>query len=368
MERERLYEDAARHIAKTCLALKEGEHVLICGGIHQYDLLSKIALHARKLGAHPDLSISDDETSVRMLTEVDEKFILQDPRDHDFYMARLYDAALHIDAMQDRSKLAKVPSELLGKISAKKKPLQELKYENGRRTIAMAWPTKDRAARAGITLDELEEIFWNAVLLDLDEMNALHKKLEKVFEEGRKVRIRSEKGSDIVFDIGDRKVLIDAGHYDEQSSIRGEIMKNLPCGEVYTTPLEESPEGTAIFDEVYMQKGDAVKNLRCHFEKGKLVESSADENYQNFKSLWDAAEGDKDQIAEFAIGTNPAVLRPIGDPLFDEKVFGSVHLAIGESRMYGGKSEASIHWDFVMLEPSVEIDDKSILVKGKFVL
>ena len=360
------YEKAAKHIAKTCLNLEPGDHVLICGGIHQFDLLQKIALHARKLGAHPSVKVSDDDTSVRMLTEVDEKYLLAPISEHEEYMARLYNAAIHIDSMKDQSKMENVPTELLGKVGIRSKPLREIKYGCGRRTIAMAWPTEARAKRAGMTLPELEELFWKAVLIDLDEMNDLNAWLFEKFEKGCEVHITSAKGTDIKFRMDDRKVLIDAGHYTKEMVARGEIMKNLPCGEVYTTALEDSPEGTAIFDEVYMQKGDMVKNLKCRFEKGHLVDSSADENYDVFRNLWDVATGDRDRIAEFAIGTNPAVTRPIGDPLFDEKIFGSVHLAIGENRMYGGKADSSIHWDFVILEPTVIIDGETIVEAGKF--
>lgn len=82
--------------------------------------------------------------------------------------------------------------------------------------------------------------------------------------------------------------------------------------------------------------------------------------------MWESASGDKDQIAEFAIGTNPEIHKPVGDSLFDEKIFGSVHLAIGENKFFGGSSSASIHWDLVMQQPTVTIDNTTVLESGKF--
>jgi aminopeptidase len=161
--------------------------------------------------------------------------------------------------------------------------------------------------------------------------------------------------------------MVDSGHFTEEMVKKGDCMKNRPCGEVYTTAIESTPEGVAVFDAVFL-KGTVIENLKCTFKKGKLVESSADKNHEVFLELWNNASGDKDQIAEFAIGTNPEIKKPIGDSLFDEKIYGSVHLAIGENKFFGGSSTSSIHWDFVMQEPTVKIDDTFVLEKGKFLV
>jgi len=360
-----LYEQIAIKIVNKCLNVKDGEQVLISGGIHQYELLSKIALHTKIAGAHPTISVINDELYIRTMTEVDESVLLRDPTEHDKYIAGLYDAAIHIDSMVDQSKLQKISSELISKIGTKDHILRDIKYDAKRRTIAMSWPTKERADRAGLTEQEMADLFWKALTINLDEMDVLNKKLEAIYEKGSKVVITSEKGSNITFSIEDRRVMVDGGHYADGMVEEGDRIKNLPCGEVYTTALESTPQGTAIFDEVFL-KGMCIKNLKCEFKGGKLIKSSADENHDAFLELWDTATGDKDQIAEFAIGTNPEITKPVGDSLFDEKIFGSVHLAIGENKFFGGTSHASIHWDFVIQKPTVKIDDVLVLKDGIF--
>ena len=229
----------------------------------------------------------------------------------------------------------------------------------------MGWPTAEEAERAGLTLPQLRSVFWKAVMIDMDEMNRLNSSLVDVFARGRRVRMTSKKGTDITFSIADRRILVDGGHFTPEMVAQGEIIKNLPCGEVYTTAHEESPEGVVVFDEVYLN-GQRIVNLQLSFEAGRVVSSKAEENHEAFVSLWQSATGDYDRIGEFAIGTNPAVTQIIGDPLFDEKIYGSVHLALGENRMYGGTNSSSIHWDFVVLEPTVTIDDETVLSHGVF--
>jgi len=86
----------------------------------------------------------------------------------------------------------------------------------------------------------------------------------------------------------------------------------------------------------------------------------------SFWELLSASSGDKDRIGEFAIGTNPGVTEPIGYIALDEKIGGSVHIAIGMNERFGGRNKSNLHLDLVILKPAVWLDDKIILENGEF--
>lgn len=208
---------------------KKGEQVLITGGVHQFDLLGKISLYTKKAGGHPTISVSNDELYVRTMTEVDEDILLSPVTEHEKYIAGLYDAAIHIDAIVEHSKLDGISGELMAKIGTRDHVLRDIKYDAGRRSIAMSWPTEERAQRGGMSMQEMEELFWKALLIDLDEMSRLNCRLEEIYKSGDKVHITSEKGSDISFSIKGRRVMVDGGHYEPGMVEAGGRIKNLPA-------------------------------------------------------------------------------------------------------------------------------------------
>ena len=106
--------------------------------------------------------------------------------------------------------------------------------------------------------------------------------------------------------------------------------------------------------------------LLLTFKNGRIVNYDAKTGKKEFADTLAAATGDKDKIAEFAIGLNPEA-QFINDSLVDEKVLGTIHIAIGDNKgpAYGGKNSSSIHWDLIMTHPTVEIDGKTIMENGK---
>jgi len=100
---------------------------------------------------------------------------------------------------------------------------------------------------------------------------------------------------------------------------------------------------------------------------GRLKKYTAEEGLELFKKRYENGTGDKDRIGELGIGINPAMKKPIGHTLLDEKIFGSIHLALGENKMYGGNNSSSMHWDLVMQNPTLRVDDTTIIQNGKFI-
>jgi aminopeptidase len=219
----------------------------------------------------------------------------------------------------------------------------------------------------GIDFTTFDNAFWRAVGADTEKIFNLCDRIRQFLQKGDAVKIISAPGVELNFRIGDRRINRDDGVICDEDLASGDRTANLPFGEVYVAPLEETVCGEVLYPVVYC-KAQEVKNLRLRFENGRLVHSSAESNHELFSESFSRNTGDKDRIGEFGIGTNHEVSGVTGCVLLDEKIFGSVHLALGENRSYGGVNSSDLHWDMVIPKPEVYIDGQLFLKDGKFMV
>ncbi|GHH99365.1 aminopeptidase [Neobacillus kokaensis] len=204
------------------------------------------------------------------------------------------------------------------------------------------------ATMPGLTLDMLEE---GAITADYSEVERLTAKYCEILGNGEQVEIR--KGNDkLFFTIKGRKAIPSTGVFRE----KGES-GNLPSGESYIAPLEDSANGTITIDGSISGIGVLNEPVTLHVENGKLAAASGEKGKQLLELLGD---GEGRTIAEFGIGTNKKA-RLTGNVLEDEKVFGTVHIAFGSNKSFGGQTEAGVHIDCVIKEPIVFIDGERIV-------
>ncbi len=165
---------------------------------------------------------------------------------------------------------------------------------------------------------------------------------------GDKIRLTAKDGTDLTFSIKDRPVLPSLGFMTKEKIKKGDVGLNIPDGEVFIAPLEHSANGKILFDNVLPEGFGLIENLWAYFENGKIVKFSADGDGANkFEKFLDSNTGEKDRIAELGIGTNKKA-RFIGAILIDEKIYGTVHIAIGNNTgAYHGKNVASSHLDMI---------------------
>jgi len=146
---------------------------------------------------------------------------------------------------------------------------------------------------------------------------------------------------------------------------------NMPSGEIFTGPVEDSAEGYVHFSFPAVIRGREVEDVRLWFEKGKVVRATAGKGEAFLLKMLDTDEGAR-YLGEFAIGTNTGITRFTRNILFDEKIGGTFHLAVGAGYPEtGSRNQSSIHWDMICdLRQGGEIyvDDVLIYKDGKFVL
>lgn len=212
------------------------------------------------------------------------------------------------------------------------------------RWALVEYPTEAAATQAGMSLADYEDFVLDACLLDWDAEERRMRRIKERFDRAETVRIVGE-GTDLTLGIAGREGVVSAG------------FRNMPDGEVFYCPVEDTAEGTISFAEfpaVYL--GNDVVGARLEFREGRVVQATADTGEEFLRQMLATDEGAA-RLGELGLGCNPRITRFTRNLLFDEKIDGTVHLALGGSYTYaGGKNESAIHWDMVKdLRPGGEL-------------
>jgi aminopeptidase len=201
--------------------------------------------------------------------------------------------------------------------------------------VGCRFPTPAMAQDAGMTLRAFEDFLYGACLLDWDEEGRKMRRIADRFDRAEEVRIVGE-GTDLTLSLAGRRGMVDDGHL------------NMPGGEVFYSPVEDSAEGVVTFSEFPAVYGShEVEGVRLVFRKGKVVEASARHGEEFLIKTLDTDPGAR-VLGEFGIGCNPGIQRHMKSTLFDEKIYGTIHLAVGAGFPFiGGTNESNVHWDMV---------------------
>ena len=204
----------------------------------------------------------------------------------------------------------------------------------------------------GMTLSMLEK---GAIEADPKVVEELTAKFTTLLDQASDVTIEKD-GEVLSFSIVDRKGIASTGIFREKGQ-----SGNVPSGEAFIAPLETSANGKLVVDGSIAQIGKVTEVVTLTIENGRLVEATGDQG----EDLLTLLGKDKGRlIAEFGIGTNPAA-RITGVVLEDEKVFGTIHIAFGSNKPFGGETEAGVHIDCVVKAPTVWIDGKKVMENGQ---
>lgn len=353
----------AETIVTKCMRVQPGETILITGGLNSFELLEDIVVCIAKQKAFSVLMPSSDRLQKRLLMESDKEFLKTPPRPI-LEMADFIDGRIGIDVLKDPRALLDVPEQRIGARRQSTRLIYDKLLKRQVRWTGMGYPTRERAEMFGIDYETFHDMFWNAVTTDYEKMYAQGERLAEALKGTKTVHITTDK-TDLEFSVEGRPVLIDDGIISEEDVQIGDVGNNLPAGEVFCAPVEPSANGEAYFDAAFY-RGQKITGIHAVFEKGKLVRVSCEENEELFKEVIANAHGNKDIIGEFGIGINPEVTRPTGYVITDEKIIGSIHIALGENRGFGGQNESSLHWDLVMMHPTVKADGRVIMEDGTF--
>ena len=207
------------------------------------------------------------------------------------------------------------------------------------------------ATLPGIT----EDVFVTGLAADYDRIREECERMRELVSDAEEIRVTSPQGTDVTFEIGTREWLADTGIVHAAGDF-----SNLPAGEVFVSP--ESATGTYVVDGTIRPHGllDPGQEVRITVEDGYATEISDSAVREAFETAADAVGRDAYNVAELGIGTNIAVTELVGSVLLDEKAGGTVHIALGDDAGIGGDTDAPIHADGVLREPTVYADGEEI--------
>jgi aminopeptidase len=200
--------------------------------------------------------------------------------------------------------------------------------------VSCQFPTNALAQGAGMTLAAYQDLLYGACLLDWDAEGAKMERFRDRFDRADEIRIVGPE-TDLRLSLAGRSGTVDGGRV------------NMPGGEFFYSPVEDSAEGRILFDVPTDYQGAAVSGVRLTFRQGRVVDASAEEGESTLLAVLDTDSGSR-ALGELGIGCNPGITRPARSILFDEKIAGTVHLAIGASYpTTGGKNVSAVHWDLI---------------------
>jgi leucyl aminopeptidase (aminopeptidase T) len=205
------------------------------------------------------------------------------------------------------------------------------------------------------------EIAENYLDADYPFIKKVSDKYADMLTRAKTVRVTTEKGTDFVIGIDGRTAHSDTGKLTNAGDIG-----NLPAGESYIAPLEDKGTGKIVVDGTIAYVGPVEDDITLDVKDGRITGISGGKSAASLKEFLKDKDAEATGIAEFGIGTNPAA-KIIGHPLVDEKVWGTIHIAFGMNTSIGGIRQSDIHYDCIINEPTVWIDDVKIMDKGKHI-
>jgi aminopeptidase len=361
-------ENLAKILVGYSTKVKEGDTVVIDGDAAAAPLLLAIYERALKAGGYPMLNVAiEGQSAAYFKHATDAQLDWVSPMAE--WMATEADVRIGVGASANTRELSRVPPErqtrrqaATGDLMAK---AMKRSAEGAYRWCYTIYPTEAYASESEMSLADYEDLYFGACLAtDPEPLSAWTtaseecNRLAEWIEGHEEVRVTAP-GTDITLGIAGRKFIPCAGEH------------NMPDGEFFTGPVEDSAEGHVTFHLPSVIGGREVAGARLAFEAGKVVDASAERGEEYLIKLLDTDEGAR-RLGELGIGTNYAIDRGTRGVLLDEKIGGTVHMAVGASYPEsGGKNESAVHTDMVCdlrLGGRLEVDGEVMQEDGKFVV
>lgn len=361
-------EKLAKLITQHSLGLKKGDIVQIKAETSAEPLVRAVYKEVIKLGAYPFLRLFLPESQEYMVKYGSDEQLSMLP-DFELKQAETMTAYIYIDSTINTKSLTNIDHSKLALMRKSALPVREImnkrELEGLFRWVLCPYPNHSMAQEAEMSIDEYSDFVYKACRLDENNPIEAWKQVEKNQQAvadrmtgTKKLHIKG-KDTDLILNVEGRKWENCCGY------------RNMPDGEVFTSPVEDSAEGTILFDIPTTYNGVEAKNVFLRFEKGKVVEARADKGQDFLHKMLDMDSGAR-FAGEIAFGLNDGITKPTKNILFDEKIGKSMHLAIGASyQEVGGKNISALHWDLIKDMKNggtVEADGILVYKDGKHIL
>lgn len=357
----------AQVLTEYSLELQPGELVTLAGTTLAEPLLLAAYRHALRLGARPVLDVQAPEALEILLKHgSDEQLQTISPLER--LAAEEAQASLRVSAAANTRALSGVDPERQKVYSAARLPVRQ-RFLDRAADGSLKWsstvfPTQAHAQDADMSLAEYEDFVAAAGFLDdpdpvarWREIAAFQQELIDWLTPRKEIHLIAE-DTDLRLSIAGRRWINSDGH------------RNFPSGEIFTGPVEDSVEGTVRFSFPTIIQGRELHDVRLWFERGRVVRATTSSDQAFLDAVLDTDPGAR-VLGEFAFGTNMSIQRFTRNILFDEKMGGTVHMALGAGYPdTGSTNRSAIHWDMicdVRQTGEVRVDGQVFLRGGEFI-
>lgn len=341
-------------------ALRAGENVLIESIGAPKEIIIALIHEVRAVGANPFVSIKDDQIIRELCSCYTEEYVKM-MADFELYTLKQMDAFIGIRAFMNISELSDVPRDKINNVLKYYMQPVHLEQKNEyTRSVLLRWPTAAMAQRADMSTEAFEDFYFNACIIDYTKLEKMMEPIVALMQKTDKVRIVGPGDTDISFSINGMPKNKNAGRH------------NIPDGEISTAPTRNSVEGRIKFNVPSNYYGTTFENICLDFKNGKVINAASNETEKINKVL--NIDAGARYTGEFAFGLNPYITKPMKDILFDEKIRGSIHIALGNAyKKCDNSNRSAIHWDLILIQTpewgggNIYFDDKLIRKDGEFV-
>ena len=351
------FDKLAKLLVEYSIRLKRNETVLIEAFDIPDEMTIALIRAVRKAGGVPFAQTYYTRVNRALALEASDRQ-LNLMASHELARMKKMNAYIAVRGSNNITELSDVPPEKMKLIGRKMRRVQDQRVKKTK-WVVLRWPTPSMAQLAGMSTEAFEDFYFDVCTLDYRKLLPGMKALKRVIEKTDRVQIKGP-GTDLRFSVKGIPAVICGGD------------RNIPDGEVFTSPVKDSVEGHVTFNAPSIYQGIAFDGIRLEFKSGKIVDATSNET-QKLNKILDSDPGAR-YIGEFSLGFNPRVFQPMRDILFDEKIAGSFHFTPGQAYEEADNGNRSqVHWDMVNIQRpdygggEVYFDGKLIRKDGEFV-
>jgi aminopeptidase len=331
-------ERLARTMVRYSLQVQPGERVLLdFRGVATMGLLREVISEVTRAGGVPFPLVGDDSVTTRFLRDATEDQVRSWGSVHDVLMRQMqcYVRVNGTDNPYDTSDIPEAAQRWEREHYMKPVHL-EYRVRNTKWVVAR-YPTSSMAQQARMSREAFAQLYYDVCTLDWDRFSRAMDPLKALMERTDKVRLTA-RDTDVTFSIRNiPAVKCDGG-------------RNLPDGEVFTAPVRDSVNGVVTYNAGSLYAGTSWDWIRLTFRNGKVADVEASNDADKLRKILATDDG-ASYLGEFSFGLNPYLHRPMKDTLFDEKIYGSFHTALGQCYEHTENGNRSaIHWDLVCIQ------------------
>ncbi len=346
----------AQLAVRYSVSVKPGDNIIISGGAEAMSFIIELYKEVILQKAHPILKITPPEITDFFFKYANKEQLEKFP---EYWMDTIEksQAFIGINTTENTRQLTSTESQKITTREKVMKPIVDYVCNERKKIkrVTIAYPCPALAQEAEMSLTEYENFVYSACLQDWKKIGEFIDKILSKFKKAKSVYLIGE-NVDLKFQI----------HGDKAKADKGE--ENMPGGEIFMAPVRETLNGWIKFEYPSIRGGKEITDIFLKFENGKVIESSASKN-QDFLRQMLATDENSSFVGEFGIGMNPKVTKVTNGLLFDEKIAGTIHLALGSAyKDNGGGNDSAIHWDIVkdMKKSRIILDGKIMQENGNW--